>query len=401
MRKGIRIGKIFGINIRVDWSWLLIFLLVTWNLATSFGNIHSDWSGVLRWTMGVLAALLFFASVLAHELAHSLMAQKQGVEVGSITLFLFGGVSNIQREPKSPGDEFWMAILGPATSFVIGIVLLLIVGLMTGMQNLQTADPQEILAQLNPLATIFVWLGSINITLGIFNLIPGFPLDGGRVLRSILWAITDDLHQATRWASWAGQGIAWMMIISGISMAFGARIPFFGEGVSSGLWLMFIGWFLSNASSQSYRRLVIQDVLEDVPVHRMMRENPPTVAADMSVAALIEEYIMRSDDQGFPVVEGGEGGEGEDGGQLLGLVTLDDVRSVPSDARASTQVREIMTPKEDLVTVAPDDDAGDALMSLAQMDVRQLPVLRDRQVVGLVRRRDIVKWLQLHSELNV
>ncbi len=398
MRKGIQIGEIFGINIRVDWSWLLIFLLVTWNLATSFGNIHSDWGGVLRWTMGVLAALLFFASVLAHELAHSLTAQRQGVDVGSITLFLFGGVSNIQREPESPGNEFWMAILGPLTSFVIGVVLLFIVGVMTGMQNLQTTDPQEILAQLNPLTTIFVWLGSINITLSIFNLIPGFPLDGGRVLRSIFWAVTDDLHQATRWASWAGQGIAWMMIVAGISMTFGARIPFFGQGVGSGLWLAFIGWFLSNASSRSYRRLVIQDILEDVPVHRMMRENPPTVAADMSVAALIEEYIMRSDDQGFPVMEGGEG---EDGGGLVGLVTLDDVRSTPSDARASTLVREIMTPRDDLVTVAPDDDAGDALMDLAQMDVRQLPVLRDQQVVGLVRRRDIVKWLQLNSELNV
>ncbi len=400
MRKGIRIGKIFGINIRVDWSWLLIFLLVTWNIATSFGNIHSDWSVVLRWTMGVLAALLFFASVLAHELAHSLVAQRQGVEVGSITLFMFGGVSNIQREPESPGNEFWMAILGPLTSFVIGVVLLLIVGVTAGMQSLQTTDPQEILAQFNPLTTIFVWLGSINITLSIFNLIPGFPLDGGRVLRSIFWAITDDLRKATRWASWAGQGIAWMMIVAGISMTFGARIPFFGQGVGSGLWLAFIGWFLSNASSRSYRRLVIQDILEDVPVSRMMREHPPSVAADMSVAALIEEHIMRSDDQGFPVVEDG-GGEGGEGGQLLGLVTLDDVRAAPSDARASTQVREIMTPKDDLVTVTPDDDAGDALMELAQMDVRQLPVLRDQQVVGLVRRRDIVKWLQLHSELNL
>ncbi len=395
MRTGIRIGKLFGINIRVDWSWLLIFLLVTWNIAMTFGNIHADWGVVLRWSMGVLAALLFFASVLAHELAHSLMAQKQGTEVRSITLFLFGGVSNIQREPESPGNEFWMAILGPLTSLVIGVVLLLIVGLTVGMQNLQTADPQEILAQLSPLATIFVWLGSINITLGIFNLIPGFPLDGGRVLRSILWAITDDLHHATRWASWAGQGIAWMMIVAGVSMAFGARIPIFGEGVGSGLWLAFIGWFLSNASSQSYHRLVIQDVLEDVPVSRMMREHPPTVAADMSVAALIEEHIMRSDDQGFPVVEG----EGD--GPLVGLVTLDDVRSVPSEARASTSVREIMTPKDDLVTVTPDDNAGDALMDLAQMDVRQLPVLRNQQVVGLLRRRDIVKWLQLNSEINV
>jgi Zn-dependent protease len=393
MRSGFQIGKLFGIKIRVDWSWLLIFLLVTWNLSTVFSDMHQEWNLSLRWGLSVVAALLFFASVLAHEMAHSLIARAQGVPVQSITLFLFGGVSNIQEEPESPGGEFWMALLGPITSLVIGGILIFVVVTATGLQMTSAANAMQMLEGLGPLSTMFIWLGSINITLGIFNLIPGFPLDGGRVLRSILWAAIGDLRRATRWASYVGQGIAWLMIFGGVSMVFGARIPFFGSGVGSGLWLVFIGWFLNNASSRGYRRVVIQDILQDVSVTSMMRENPPTVAAETTVSRLIDEHIMKSDDQSFPVLEGSE---------LVGLVTLDDVRGVPRNARESTTVQEIMTPTEDLVTLTVTDDAGDAFMSLAQRDIRQLPVLDEQsKLQGLLRRRDIVKWLQLHSELNL
>lgn len=393
MRRGFQIGKLFGIKIRVDWSWLLIFLLVTWNISTAFGNFHSDWSAALRWGMGIISALLFFASVLAHEMAHSLIARAQGVPVRSITLFLFGGVSNIQEEPDSPSKEFWMAILGPVTSLVIGALLLFGVGTTVGLQATDGTNIMQIVEQMGPVTTMLMWLGSINVTLGIFNLIPGFPLDGGRVLRSILWAMIGDLRRATRWASYVGQGIAWLMIFGGVSMVFGARLPFFGSGVGSGLWLVFIGWFLNNASSRGYRRVVVQDILEDVPVTQMMRENPPTVAPGTSVSTLINEHIMKSDDQSFPVLEGGK---------LTGLVTLDDVRGVRRDARESTSVREIMTPADELVTLTTEDNAGDAFMSLAQRDVRQLPVLNERsELQGLLRRRDVVKWLQLHSELSM
>ena len=390
MRSGFGIGRIFGINIRIDWSWLLIFFLITWNLSAAFGQMHPDWGAGLTWGVAIVAALLFFASVLAHELAHSLIARARGVPVRSITLFLFGGVSNIQRDPPSPMAEFLITIAGPITSFVIGGVLLLLAGLGTG--GLDTGgDPNQMIARLSPATTLLVWLGSINVIVGLFNLIPGFPLDGGRVLRSILWGITDDVRRATRWASWVGQGIAWLMILGGISMVFGVWLPFFGTGFVNGLWLAFIGWFLNGAAVQSYQQVVIRDVLEDVPVSRMMRTDPPTVPPAISIDTLVDEYVMRQDDHAFPVLEEG---------RFVGLVTLDDVRSVPRERWGSTTVGDIMTPLSELVTTTPQEDATDALNKLSDRDVRQLPVMQNGQLVGLLRRRDIVKWLRLHAELQ-
>jgi Zn-dependent protease/CBS domain-containing protein len=392
MKRGFRIGQVFGIDIRIDWSWLFIFALITWNLGTAFGASHADWRTTLRWGVAVAAALLFFASVLAHEIAHSLVARARGIPVRSITLHLFGGVSNIQREPDSPQGEFVMAILGPITSLIIGGALLWIVSLRIGLAGNGVLGINEMLSQMSPLMTILSWLGSVNVTLGLFNLIPGFPLDGGRVLRSILWAVTDNLRRATRWASWAGQGIAWLMIVAGIAMTFGVQVPILGTGFGNGLWFSFIGWFLHTASAQSYQRVVIQDILEGVPVAQMMRATPPMCSPDCTVSNLVHEHIMRSDDQSFPVV---------DDGRLIGLVTLDDVRQVPRAEWDTTPVRQMMTPFDQLVTVTPQEDAADALDKLTQRDVRQLPVVRNGSLAGLLRRRDIVKWLQLESELSI
>jgi Zn-dependent protease/predicted transcriptional regulator len=389
MHGGFRIGRVFGIDIRVDWSWLFIFVLVTWNLSTLFSQSHSGWSTSLVWGLSLVASLLFFASVLGHELAHSLVARSQGVPVRNITLFLFGGVSNIQRDPESAGNEFWMALVGPLTSLVLGGILLLIGGSAVGsVRGIKNAT--QIIAQLSPLATLVLWLGSINVTLGIFNLIPGFPLDGGRVLRSILWAISGNLHRATRWASGVGQLIAWALILSGIGMVFGLQIPFFGTGFVGGIWLAFIGWFLNTASRQSYRQLVVHDILEQAHVDRVMRTDPPTVPANSSVSDLVHDHVMGTDDYGFPVL---------DGGRLAGIVTLDDVRAISRDRWDRVTVREIMTPADRLITVAPENDAAEALDKLTQNDIRQLPVLRGSELVGLLRRRDIIKWLQLHSEM--
>jgi len=389
MGKGIRIAKLFGIDIEIDWSWLLILLLVIWNLSTTFSQVHPDWSMIFSVTMGIIAALLFFLSVLLHELAHSLVAKSQGLPVNRITLFLFGGVSNIREEPKSPGNEFAMAILGPVTSIVIGFALLLLSGIGLQPQNLRHIDPMEFLQGLSTFRTLAVWLGTINVILGVFNLIPGFPLDGGRVLRSIIWAITDNLRQATRWASYVGQAIAWLMITGGIAMIFGIRIPFFGEGLVNGVWLIFIGWFLNNAANRSYQQLVIKDVLEDVPVRQMTKRNPPTVSPDISIETLIENHIMQTDDHAFPVIRDGE---------LIGIVCLDDVRRVSASERATKTVSDIMTPKSDLVTISPDDPANDALNEISKRSIRQLVVLQDGKLFGLVRRRDIVRYLQLQSD---
>jgi len=387
--KGFGIGKVFGIRVRVDWSWFFIFLLTTWNLSIVFGELHSDWGTLLTWGVALAATLLFFVSVLLHELAHSLVARARGIPVRSITLFIFGGVSNIQREPHSPGAEFWMAIVGPLTSLVIGGVLVVLAGLSAGSLQSMVSTPTQVVAALGPLTTLLGWLGSVNFTLGLFNLIPGFPLDGGRVLRSMLWAVTEDLRRATRWAYWVGQGIAWLMIVGGISIVFGVRIPILGSGVSNGLWLAFIGWFLNSASAQSYRRVVMRDILEGVEVKRIMRECPPTVPSTITIDALVHEHVMKADDHAFPVV---------DDGHLAGLVTLEDVRSRPREQWDGTLVQEIMTPAKQLVTVEPETDAAEALERLMTRDVRQLPVMENGSRGGCRRRRDIVKWLQLHGE---
>lgn len=389
MDRGFRIGRIFGINIYIDWSWFFIFLLVAWNLTVVFGQFHPDWGFLLRVGVAVSAALLFFASVLAHELAHSVTARAQGVPVRSITLFLFGGVSNIQRHPPSAMAEFLIAIVGPITSIVLGIGFILLANTTAAPAQVGVTNPQQLIQQLDPLSTLLVWLGPVNILVGIFNMIPGFPLDGGRVLRSIFWVITGNLRRATRYASWIGQGVAWLMIGAGIAMAFGVRIPFLGEGLLSGLWLAFIGWFLNSAAVQSYQQIVVQDVLEGVPVSEMMRTNAPVVQPDITVRSLVHEYIMGTDDHAFPVL---------DGDRLVGLVTLQDVRQVPRENWDQVMVREIMTPEDQLVKVAESADASDAVTKLSQRDVRQLPVVRNGNLVGVLRRRDFVRWMQLQSE---
>lgn len=250
-RGGFSLGRIFGIAIRINLTWLLVLPLITWNLSSAFGRSHPDWSTGLAWVLGFAAALLLFISVLAHELAHSLVAKAQGIPVDDITLFLFGGVADIEEEPKSPGGEFLMAILGPGTSLVIGVGLLLLGGSIADIRA-SGMNAENLLGRLTPISTLVIWLGSINIVLGIFNLIPGFPLDGGRILRSIVWGISGNLQLATNVATTAGKLIAFLMIGSGVLMILGIRIPIFGTGIFNGIWLALIGWFLYSGA-QRYR----------------------------------------------------------------------------------------------------------------------------------------------------
>ncbi len=386
--RGLHLGRIFGIKINIDWSWLFIFLLVTWNLVAVFSQVHPEWSLALSIGTAVVASILFFASVLAHELAHSLVAISQGIPVRSITLFLFGGVASIEREPHSARAEFLIAIVGPITSIALGIIFTLLAGV--GIANLAstTTNPMNALANLGPISTLLLWLGPINIILGVFNLAPGFPLDGGRVLRSILWGVTGNLQRATRWASYAGQAIAWLMIVTGVAMVFGAEVPFFGTGFVSGLWLAFIGWFLNNASRASYQQVVLQNLLEDVAVGSIMRRNPPTVSPSATISSLVYDSIMGTDEHAFPVVENE---------RLVGLICLHDIRNVPRTQWESTTVAEIMTPRERLLVTTPEEEVDDALTKLQREDHRQLPVLQQETLVGLLRRRDILRWLQLQG----
>ena len=392
MRSGIRVGRVFGIDIYVDWSWIFIFLLVTWNLAGAvFPSLHPDWSLGMDLVIGIVASLLFFLSVLAHELAHSVTAKARGLPVRRITLFIFGGVSNIEKEPASPGTEFIMSIVGPLTSLVIGFVLLFLSGAKLQLSSLDIGSAQQALSRLDPLSTLFLWLGPINILLGIFNMIPGFPLDGGRVLRSILWAMTNNLRKATRWATAVGQMVAWLFIITGVAMAFGVNVPILGTGFISGLWLAFIGWFLNNAASQSYRQVVLEDVLEGVPVSQLMRVETPTVSPDLPISRLVDEYVMGTDERAFPVMQNDS---------LVGMVCLEDIRKVNRADWDTTNVSQVMTPVANLAVVNPREDVAVALNTLNQRDVRQVPVLQQGKLVGMLRRRDILKWLQLHSNIT-
>jgi len=389
--KGLRIGKIFGIDIRIDWSWLLIFGLVSWSLASTFGQMHSGWTTSMQWGMALLAALLFFLSVLAHELAHSLVARTRGVQVRNITLFMFGGVSNIQREPSSPMEEFMVTIVGPLTSFFLGAIFLFLGVVLTGLENINNMNTTALLAQLGPASTILVWLGSINILVALFNLIPGFPLDGGRIVRSLLWGITDNLQRATRWASWMGQAVAWLMIFAGMSMLFGVQIPLLGSGFINGIWLIFIGWFLQNAATQSYHKVVVQDILEDVPVSKMMYTDVPVVHANITVQTLIDNYIMQTENRAFIVF---------DDEKLAGLVTIDDIRKINSDSRDQIMVKDVMTPSQKLIVIAPEEEASEAFQRLQSEEIRQLPVVHGNRIIGLLRRKDIIRWLQLQSQFG-
>ncbi len=390
-RSGFKLGRIFGINIYIDWSWIFIFLLVTWNLAIGvFPQVHPDWSPALSWATAIAAALLFFGSVLAHELAHSIVAKARGLPVSRITLFLFGGVSNIEREPTSPETEFLVAIVGPLTSAVLGIIFLLLGGASIFTTGRLIGSPLGVLARLDPISTLLLWLGPINIVLAIFNMVPGFPLDGGRVLRSIFWAITGNLKRATRWASWIGQGVAWLMILAGISMVFGVDLPFFGRGLVAGLWLAFIGWFLNNAAVQSYRQVVLEDMLGGIEVSSLMRPNAETVPPNISLNDLVYNYIMNSDERTFPVL---------DGDRLVGMVSLGDVRQVPRSEWDVTPVSKVMTPADHLAVATPHEEVTQAMNDIASHDVREVPVVQDGRYMGVLRRTDIMKWLQLHTDM--
>ncbi len=390
LRGGLRLGRILGIEVHLDWSWVLIFLLVTWNLAAViFPALHPEWSTGMVWTTAFVAAVMFFGSVLAHELAHSVVAQARGLPVSRITLFLFGGVSNIEREPASPSTEFLMAIVGPLTSLFLGLAFLSLAGASIFVAGRSGAGLGW-LRSAGPIATLFLWLGPVNIVLALFNMVPGYPLDGGRVLRSIFWAASRNQRAATRWASWIGQGIAWLFIVAGMAMVVGVRFPLLGRGIVGGLWLVLIGWFLNTAAAAGYRQVLVEEILAGVPVSSLMRADAPSVPPGLSVQSLVYDHLVSSGERSIAVVEEG---------CLVGIVSLHDVQKLEKGAWETTRVEEVMTPAEELATATPREEVAQALLDLTGRDVRQIPVVQEGRLVGMLRRGDIYKWLSLHSEL--
>jgi len=243
--------RLFGITVRIDSSWLIIFLIVTVDLSVLvLPRLHPNWEVGLQWLVGIVASLLFFASVLLHELTHSLVARARGIPVSEITLFMFGGVSNIEKQPDSPKTEFLMAAVGPFTSIILGGILVFFANqALDGMDAAATI--RDSIARLGPIPTLLLWLGPINIILGTFNLLPGYPLDGGRILRSGLWAITNNFEKATFYAALVGQVVAWGLIAVGASMILGVQVPILGTGLFNGVWLIVLGWFLLSAARRS------------------------------------------------------------------------------------------------------------------------------------------------------
>jgi Zn-dependent protease/predicted transcriptional regulator len=383
--RGIRLGRIFGIDLVLDPSWILIFAFMTWSLAATFARAHPSWSMWTPVAVGVAAVVLFFASVVLHELAHSVVAIASGLKVRSITLFFFGGVSTIEDEPRRPLDELLMALAGPIVSIGLGFWLTLLARLTMGKAAYE--DPAQALADLGAIPSLLAWLGPINMMVGVFNLVPAFPLDGGRVLRAGLWAATGDVRRATSWAAAAGHAFAWLFIVAGIAIAFGLDLPFFGTGFGSGLWLVLIGWFLHSAASRSEERLAIEGALAGLTAARVMRKTVPAVAPEITVAELVPDWFMASDERAFPVVK-------EDG-MLLGLVSLSDVRAVPRERWPDVRVREIMIPPERLATVGPNVPAFHVLELMTRRDVAQVPVVDQGRFLGMVERRDLARWLEL------
>ena len=368
MSTTFKIGKIFGIEIGVHWSWVFIFALITWSVAESvLTEFFPEWSSSQRWVVGVVVAIIFFASILLHELSHSLVAKAKGIPVNGITLFVFGGVSNLGREAQTAGEEFQIAIVGPLTSLAIGVAFAIAWAALRG------AAPE--------VSAIAGYLALINGAIAAFNMLPGFPLDGGRVFRSIVWARTNDLLRATRIASRVGVGIAYGMIAVGLVSVF-----FFG--LFGGLWYVLIGLFLKAASEGSYATLRVESALKDVHVAAVMRPAPEPVHAALALQRLIDERLLATAERAFLI---------ERDGAIAGLITATDIAKVPRERWAGTRVEEAMVPAEQVVTVTPDTGLVEAMRLIQQHDVDQLPVIDDGRIVGMLTRGDVMRHIELRT----
>jgi Zn-dependent protease/predicted transcriptional regulator len=376
LRSGIPIGKVFGISLKLHYSWFFIFALVTWALAGSyFPSTYPAWSLATRIAAGIITSFLFFGSVLAHELMHSIVSQRQGIPVQSITLFIFGGVSQITEEPKQPRDEFRMAIAGPLTSLVIGGILF---GIYFTWRGTDTPLVQFITA-------IAYWLGYINLVLGVFNLIPGFPLDGGRVFRSLLWWRNGNLRRATRISSNIGRVVGFLFIFGGIWLIFT------GNWVN-GIWLALIGWFLESAAVGSYRQLLLQDMLRGHVASEVMSRDCVLISPETTIDHLVHGHILTSGRRCFPVASDGH---------VLGLITLHNIKMIPRDSWNIKTVREVMTPLADIKWVRPNDELSSVLRILTEDDINQVPVIQDNNIIGMIGRNNLLSFVDVRSGLGI
>jgi Zn-dependent protease len=377
----LKIGKIIGVEIRIHYTWLIIFFLITFTLAQSFmpqqfpadENPILENNPILYWIIGGISAILLFGSVLFHELFHSYMAMRKGISVPRITLFLFGGVSQIAEEPHDPSAEFRISVVGPLSSFLLGGVFgfFWLISLLLNLSVIIQA----------PLVYGF----TINILLGLFNLLPAFPLDGGRILRARLWARKRDMLAATTLSTKISSIFSYIIMFIGFSTVFLGNV--FG-----GLWLVFIGWFLKNGADATLQQTTVTQTLNGIAVKDIMTTEVITIEPDISVLDAIKNYFYKYKHGGYPVVSQGK---------LKGVVTTHDIHKIPQERWGSTFLWSIMTPFENLTMMSPEDSAIDALSFLTKKDLGRIPVQKEDMLVGLVTRSDIMRAMKRRTDLRI
>jgi len=360
-----RLGRILGVEVRIDTSWAVIALLVSYSLYVRYTTVYPDLRTSAAITLGVVTAILFFGSVLTHELSHSLMARARNIPVKGITLFMFGGATEAKVESRGPWDEFIISVVGPLTSFALGAIFGLI-----GMSG-QDALPESI-------AGMFGYLSLVNLSLGVFNLLPGFPLDGGRVLRSAVWKATNSLSKATRVAAIGGQIVGYGMVALGLFLLFGGAF-------APGVWLGFIGWFLAQAAQNSYQELQIRRFLQGVEADDVMVTDLVPLPASISLQEAVDDYFMRYDHGAFPVQEDG---------RTVGLLTLRSVKRVPREEWPRRRVADSMDPLGEQLTVTPQTPMDRVLTKLQEEEAQRVLVVDGGDVIGIITPLDVARWLQ-------
>lgn len=375
MKAQIKLARVFGVELGLHYSWLVIAVLIAFSLASHFHGIHPEWSDAVVWSASIITAVLFFLGLFAHELSHALVAKARGIPVHRITLFALGGMAQIEKEPGSASAEFWMGIIGPITSLVIGGILLLIAKGLGWTPGVPEATPS---------LAVLVWLGYINVALAAFNMIPGFPLDGGRVLRAIIWAITKRADRSTQIAAGIGQFV-------GVAFIFYGVFEFFRGAGFNGLWLAFIGWFLLSAANASNLQVKATRALAGVSVSQVMSPDCGTVESNISLQDFVDHFLLNTGRRCFVVV---------DNGRPLGLITPGEVRQVARESWPQTSVQAAMKPLKNLHSVAPETPAMQAMEMMAREDVNQLPVVSDGHLEGIVSRAHVLQLLQARAELG-
>jgi Zn-dependent protease/CBS domain-containing protein len=360
-----RVARIAGIELRIDSSWVVIALLVTYSMYLRASVLYESLSTVGAVGLAILAALLFFGSVLIHELAHALVSQARGIRVQDITLFLFGGATRARVESRGPGDEFVIAAVGPLTS-----------GILAGLFGVMNVLGRDALPE--PLVGTLGYLAWTNLLLAGFNLVPGFPLDGGRLLRSAIWQATGSLSRATRIASLAGQAVGWLLVAAGVASLLAGNL-------AGGIWFAFIGWFLVQAARSSYEELQLRDMLRGVEAEDVMAGDLLRIPPDLSLQDAVDDYFMRYDHGAFPV---------DEQGRTIGLLTLRGVRRVPREQWPTRRVRELMVPLGDQVVVAPDARMDQVMGKLQDGETGRVLVVQDGEVVGIITPSDLTRWLR-------